>query len=164
MQELHPPSLSGLILDLRGNSGGLITPAVNTASQFLSDGVVLIELRRDGPEKSTPVQSGGVATDVPLVVLVDGGTASAAEIVAGALQDHQRAPLIGEPTFGKGAVQLIYELSDGSSLHVTSAVWLTPDRHQIEGQGLTPDVPVSRGDGPGDQQLDRAVAYLQSGH
>ncbi len=80
----------------------------------------------------------------------------------GALQDRDRAPLIGEPTFGKGAVQLIYDLSDGSSLHVTSAIWLTPDRHRIEGQGLMPDVTVPRGDGPQDEQLDRAVAYLES--
>jgi carboxyl-terminal processing protease len=95
------------------------------------------------------------------VVLVDGGTASAAEIVAGALQDYDRALLIGEPTFGKGAVQLIYDLSDGSSLHVTSALWLTPNRHQIEGEGLTPDVSVSRGDGSEDEQIARAVAFLQ---
>jgi carboxyl-terminal processing protease len=92
---------------------------------------------------------------------VDGGTASAAEIVAGALQDYDRAPLIGEPTFGKGAVQLIYDLSDGSSLHVTSAIWLTPNRHQIEGEGLMPDVSVSRGEGPEDEQMARAVTYWQ---
>jgi carboxyl-terminal processing protease len=108
-----------------------------------------------------PVRGGGVATDVPLAVLVDGGTASAAEIVAGALQDYGRAPLIGEPTFGKGAVQLIFDLSDGSSLHVTSAIWLTPNRNRIDGQGLTPDVDVQNSDGAEDVPLGRAVAYLQ---
>jgi carboxyl-terminal processing protease len=123
---------------------------------------VLYELSRDGQERGFQVQSGGISTDVPLIVLVNSGTASAAEIVAGALQDHDRALLIGEPTFGKGAVQLIHDLSDGSSLHVTFAVWLTPDRHQIQGHGLTPDIYVPRGDGPQDEQLDRAVDYLQS--
>jgi len=161
LQELlQEADASSLVLDLRDNSGGLIDPAVATASQFLRQGVVLTELRRDAQERTFPVQDGGIATDVPLVVLVNGGTASAAEIVAGALQDHSRALLVGEPTFGKGAVQLIYELSDGSSLHVTSAIWLTPDQHRIGGQGLTPDVAVPRGDGPQDEQLDRAVATL----
>jgi len=155
-------AVSALVLDLRGNAGGLINPAVTTASQFLREGVVLIELSRDAEERSLEVRNGGVATDIPLAVLVDGGTASAAEIVAGALQDYGRAPLFGEPTFGKGAVQLIYDLSDGSSLHVTSAIWLTPNRHRLDGQGLTPDVVVAPEDGPGDEQLDRAVDYLRS--
>ncbi len=162
LEELRQAEITGLILDLRDNSGGLIDSAITVASQFLRDGVVLYECRRDAGERALPVQDGGVATDIPLTVLVNGGTASAAEIVAGALQDHGRAPLIGEPTFGKGSVQLIYDLSDGSSLHVTSAIWLTPNRHQIQGQGLTPDVQVPPGDGPQDEQLDRAVAYLQS--
>ncbi|MDY6877798.1 MAG: S41 family peptidase [Chloroflexota bacterium] len=165
LRELRQPGVASLVLDLRDNHGGLIDPAVTTAGQFLhADQVVLYELGRDAGERIIRVQSGGIPTDLYLVVLVNGGTASAAEIVAGALQDHGRAPLIGEPTFGKGAVQLIYDLSDGSSLHVTSATWLTPNRHQIQGQGLTPDVHVPRGDGPQDEQLDRAVAYLQSQH
>ena len=162
LQTLQQAGVSGLVLDLRDNSGGLIEPAVATASQFLRDGVVLFELRRDAQERTFPVERGGIATDVSLVVLVNGGTASAAEIVAGALQDHGRAPLIGEPTFGKGSVQLIYDLSDGSSVHITSAIWLMPGRRRIEGQGLTPDVTVPRGDGPQDEQLERAVATLQS--
>ena len=162
LRELQGGAISSLVLDLRGNSGGLIDPAVATASQFLRDGVVSIELSREAEERPLPVRGGGVATEIPLAVLVDGGTASAAEIVAAALQDYGRAPLVGEPTFGKGAVQLIYELSDGSSLHVTSAIWLTPNRHRIEGRGLSPDIAVPGGDGPQDEQLNRAVAYLQS--
>ena len=169
LQELLQEAKAGsLVMDLRGNSGGLIDPAVETASQFLRDGVVLLQLSRDAEERVFPVRDGGLATAVPLAVLVDGGTASAAEIVAGALQDRGRAALIGEPTFGKGAVQLIYDLSDGSSVHVTSAIWLTPNRHRIEGQGLTPDIVVSRGDGLQgsgglqDEQLGRAVEYLRS--
>ncbi len=162
LQELRQAGAASLVLDLRDNSGGLIDPAVATASQFLRHGVVLYELSRDTQERTFSVRGGGTSIDIPLVVLVNGGTASAAEIVAGALQDHGRAPLVGEPTFGKGAVQLIYDLSDGSSLHVTSAIWLTPNRHQIQGQGLTPDVYLPRGEGPQDEQLDRAVACLQS--
>ena len=162
LQDLQQAEIAALILDLRDNPGGLIDPAIASASQFLGEGIVLYELSRDGQERAFQVQSGGVPIDVPLIVLVNSGTASAAEIVAGALQDHGRAPLMGESTFGKGAVQLIYDLSDGSSLHVTSAVWLTPNRHQIQGHSLTPDIYVPRGDGPQDEQLDRAVDYLQS--
>ncbi len=157
---LQDAGASCLILDLRDNAGGLIDPAVATASEFLSQGVVLTELRRGQEDRSFPVRDGGSATDVPLVVLVNAGTASAAEIVAGALQDYERATLVGETTFGKGAVQTIYDLSDGSSLHVTSAIWLTPDGHQITGQGLTPDVAVPAADGLHDPQLDRAVEIL----
>jgi len=162
LQALGQAQTASLVLDLRDNTGGLIDSAVSTASQFLCDGVVLVELRRDAQEHIFPVQRGGIATDAPLVVLVNGSTASAAEIVAGALQDHGRAPLIGEPTFGKGSVQLIYELSDGSSLHITSAIWLTPDQHQIEGRGLTPDITIPHGDGLQDEQLDRAIVTLRS--
>ncbi|MEA3342391.1 MAG: S41 family peptidase [Chloroflexota bacterium] len=161
IQELQTEGSTSLVLDLRDNRGGLIDPAVATASQFFRDGVVLFEVTRDTEERVIEVQPGGIAADIPLVVLVNGGTASAAEIVAGALQDHGRALLIGEPTFGKGSVQLIYEISDGSSVHVTSAIWLTPDRNQIEGVGLMPDVRIACGDGPRDEQLDRAVIYLK---
>ncbi|MCP4537471.1 MAG: S41 family peptidase [Chloroflexi bacterium] len=163
LEELKQKTMiSSLILDLRDNAGGLLDPSVLTASQFLSEGIVLIERHRDGKERTFPVQNNGLANDIPLAVLINGGTASASEIVAGALQDYDRGVLIGEPTYGKGSVQLIYELSDGSSLHVTSAIWLTPDQHQIEGQGLTPDIYVPRENDSLDEQLDRAVVYLQS--
>jgi carboxyl-terminal processing protease len=159
---LHEEQVSGLILDLRDNSGGLVEASISTASQFLRDGDVLIEQYRDHGERVFQVKERGAALDVPLAVLVNAGTASASEIVAGALQDHARGPLIGESTFGKGSVQLIYDLSDGSSLHVTTAIWLTPDRNQIEGQGLAPDIYVAPGDDPlHDEQLDRAIDYLE---
>ena len=92
-----------------------------------------------------------------MTVIVDGATASASEILAGALQDRGRARLVGEKTYGKGSVQLVYELSDQSSLHVTNAQWFTPNRHQITGQGLTPDVVVE----PGTDPLPQALAVLQ---
>lgn len=157
----------GLILDLRGNPGGFLHVAQRLASQFLSDGIVLIERDRDGHETQHPVKKGGLAVSVPLVVLVDRGTASASEIVAGALQDYGRAVLIGERTFGKGSVQKAFMLSDSSSLRVTVTHWYTPKGRQIEGQGLTPDIEVKLTDedleAGRDPQLDRAVSYLLSG-
>ena len=164
LADLRGQGMACLILDLRDNGGGLLDEAVQVASQFLDKGVVLYERRREAEESTYPVQEGGMARDVPLVVLINGGTASASEIVAGALQDYRRGLLIGERTFGKGSVQHIYDLSDGSSLHVTSAQWFTPSRHQINGQGLTPDIEIplteeDRAQGQ-DPQLERAITYF----
>jgi len=166
LKELEAQGITHLILDLRNNSGGLLQTAIDVASQFLSDGVVLYEQRRDQEEKPYPVRGGGRATDIPLVVLVNAGTASASEIVAGAIQDLDRGILIGESTFGKGSVQLVYDLSDESSLHVTVAHWFTPNRHEITSNGLSPDIAVplteeDRGQGK-DPQLDRAIAYFNT--
>ncbi len=165
LQDLKESGTTRLVLDLRDNGGGLLDAAVDVSSQFLHEGVVLFEDRRDEPEKLYSVKKGGLALDVPMAVLVNGGTASASEIVAGALRDHERGPLIGERTFGKGSVQFVYDLSDQSSLHVTVARWLTPDRYRIDGQGLVPDIQVvptdeDRSSG-GDPQLEQAISYLQ---
>lgn len=165
IQELRDEDITHLVLDLRDNGGGLLDAAVDVTSQFLREGVVLYEDRRGQPEKFYSVKKGGLALDLPLVVLVNGGTASASEIVAGALRDYERGPLIGERTFGKGSVQMVYDLSDNSSLHVTVARWLTPDRHRIDGEGLIPDFEVipseeERAAGA-DPQLERAIVYLQ---
>ena len=154
-----------IVFDLRDNGGGLLQAAIDVSSQFIADGVVLYEKKKGDQEKFYPVESKDPVVDVPLVILVNGGTASASEIVAGAVQDRGRGWLVGEKTFGKGSVQLIYDLSDGSSLHVTAARWLTPNRHQIDGAGLTPDVEIAlteqdRQQGR-DPQLDRAVELLQ---
>jgi carboxyl-terminal processing protease len=160
LQQLETEGARALILDLRGNFGGLLGSAVTVLSQFIDTGTALYEVRRGSEENSRPLEAGGAALDIPTVVLVDHSTASAAEIVAGALQDYERAPLIGEPTFGKGSVQLIFDLSNGASVHVTSAVWLTPARREIQGQGLTPDIFVAHTDGI-DAPLERALRYLQ---
>jgi carboxyl-terminal processing protease len=162
--ELRAAGATRLILDLRDNGGGLRQAGVEVAGQFLQDGVVMYQWRKGGVEESFDVTGGGLATDLPLVVLVNHGTASAAEIVAGALQDHARARLIGEPTFGKGSVQHIYDLSDSSSLHVTTAEWLTPKRSRLSGQGLVPDVTVVRtpedANTGRDVQLEAAIEAL----
>jgi carboxyl-terminal processing protease len=155
-----------LILDLRQNGGGLRDAAVDVADHFLDAGPVLyMESQEDG-ERVFHATDDTIAGDEPLVVLIDGGTASASEIVAGALRDHERATLIGNgKTFGKGSVQLVFDLSDGSSVHVTSARWYTPDHHQIDEQGLAPDILVEVTqadiDNGRDAVLEEAIAYLQ---
>ncbi|MCS7220397.1 MAG: S41 family peptidase [Anaerolineae bacterium] len=143
LDDLTKQGVNRLVLDLRHNNGGLLEAAVDVSSTFLRNGVVLYEKRAGDREKVYFVRRRPLVFDGSLVVLVDGATASAAEIVAGALQDHRRALLFGEKTFGKGSVQLVHDLSDGSSLHVTSARWLTPNHRQIDQQGLEPDVPVA---------------------
>ena len=155
------------VLDLRHNPGGLLSAATDVANHFLSDVPVMIQQRRDAEEEIIMADAGAVAGDMPLIVLVDGGTASSAEILAGALQDNERALLVGQPTFGKGSVQLVHDLSDGSSVHVTSSRWLTPDGHQIDQQGLTPDVLVELTqeaiDAGRDETLLRAIEILLNG-
>jgi carboxyl-terminal processing protease len=135
-----------LVLDLRGNPGGYVGEAVAVASQFLASGTVYIERNAKGEEKRSPVTAGGVATDLPLIVLVDHGTASAAEIVAGAIQDAGRAKVVGVTTFGTGTVLGEFPLSDGSALRIGTVEWLTPKGRVIWHAGITPDVVVDRAD------------------
>jgi carboxyl-terminal processing protease len=138
---------SSLILDLRGNPGGYVTDAVTVASQFLTSGNVYLQRDASMKETATPVEKDGLAPTIPLVVLVDGGTASASEIVTGALQDPKRATIVGVRTFGTGTVLATYDLPDGSALRIGTVEWLTPDGHQIWHHGLVPDVIV--GTAPG---------------
>jgi carboxyl-terminal processing protease len=166
IEELESQGIDRLVLDLRGNGGGLLDAAIQTTSLFVGQGVVLREIKQGGQERYYPTSNVSSAAQAwKLALLVDGGTASAAEIVAGALRDNDRAILIGEKTFGKGSVQEVHELADGSSLHITVARWLTPDRHQIDKVGLEPDVVVSlsqedRTNGR-DPQLKRAQSWLE---
>lgn len=154
--ELQAAGATRFIWDLRGNPGGLLDVAVTMADFWLDSGVILIEAKADGTRKEFTATPGQLAAAAPLVLVVDGASASAAEIVAGALRDYGRARLVGSQTFGKGSVQLIHELGDQSSLHVTNAEWLTPRGQQISGRGLTPDVLVAEGEDP----LAAAIAAL----
>jgi carboxyl-terminal processing protease len=159
LEELSQQEIDYLIVDLRHNGGGLLQSSIDVASRFLNDGVVLYERRNSGDEQVYKVRSAQRAPTWPMVILVDGGTASASEIVAGALQDRGRATLLGEKTFGKGSVQLVYDLSDGSSVHVTVARWITPNGHEINGIGLTPEQVVPHEDGR-DAPLQQAIRTL----
>lgn len=145
------------ILDLRGNPGGLVDAATGTADLWLEGGTILREDRADGTSRTFAADRGDVGEAYPLVVVVDGGSASASEIVAGALQDAGRARLVGERTFGKGSVQQIFELADESSLHVTSAQWFTPDGRQISGNGLAPEIAVEAGSDPLPAAIDAVL-------
>jgi carboxyl-terminal processing protease len=164
LRDLQAGGASRLVLDLRDNPGGIVATAVDVASQFIDTGVIFYERDKNGQDRVYNARRGGMAIDLPLAVLVNGGTASAAEIVSGAIQDHERGPLVGERTYGKGSMQNIRELSDDSSIHVTIAHWLTPDRHEIEGAGLAPDLEVSSSQGAlaqvDDPQLEAALHYL----
>jgi carboxyl-terminal processing protease len=156
----------GLIFDLRGNSGGLLREAVKVASVFLQDEVVLLERFNDGKTDTYKTVGRAVTGEIPIIVLVNEGSASASEIVAGALQDTGRATLIGATTFGKGSVQLPHTLSNGAIMRVTVARWYTPNDRTIDGVGLTPDLivettpeQIEAGDDP---QLDAALNYLSA--
>ena len=134
--------LAGIVLDLRGNPGGLLDEAVKTASVFLDGGRVVTFERRGAPSLQMNATAGG-DTGTPLAVLVDGGTASAAEVVTGALQDRGRGVVVGAQTFGKGSVQEPTKLSDGSAIEFTVGSYLTPAGRSLDGVGITPDVPVA---------------------
>ena len=140
---LEQQGLTHIVLDLRNNPGGLLNEAVATASQFLSSGTVLLVRDAHGTTTPVPVQKHGVAPGLPLVVLINQGTASAAEIVAGALQDAHRAVLVGETTFGTGTVLKPFPLSDGSALMLAIEEWLTPNDRVIWHQKIVPDVVVA---------------------
>jgi len=159
LNELIDQGAAAFVLDLRGNGGGLVDASIDIAGEFLSGKLVASEERSIGGTATFNASPGGTALDEPLVVLVDGGTASASEIVAGALQDHERATIIGTQTFGKGSVQVIKEMSNDSSLHITWARWYTPNNNPIDKRGLEPDVIVEPAEGL-DAPLATAVTLL----
>jgi carboxyl-terminal processing protease len=167
IQELKEKGAKALILDLRNNPGGYLESSIQVSSQFIENGVIAYESWNDGRERAFQTTArGGLATDIPLAVLINKGSASAAEIVAGAIKDYERGVLIGERTFGKGWVQHVHQLSDGSTLHVTVAQWLTPSRQQISDEGIAPDIEVLLTEedieAERDSQLQEALEYLKS--
>jgi len=141
--EIEQQELTAVILDLRNDPGGLLSEAVGVASQFLSEGNVLLERDAEGKVVPVPVQVEGDVSQLPMVVLINGGTASAAEIVTGALQDAGRAVVVGERSFGTGTVLSEFPLSDGSALLLATQEWLTPKGSAIWHEGLTPDEEIS---------------------
>ncbi len=153
---------AGLILDLRNNPGGYLVGAVYTASEFLPSGVVVKQVDYQGQTQTYSVNRPGRLLKVPLVVLINQGTASAGEILAGALQAAGRAKLVGAQSFGKGSVQEAEDLPNGGGLHVTEAKWLLANDYWVQGKGLTPDVKVENDDKDptNDLQLDKAIQVL----
>jgi len=159
IQQIAANGATGIVLDLRGNPGGLVTTVINIASFFITDGVVLTIRDRDGATTTYDVIKQPVTVALPMVVLVDNYSASGSEVLSGALQDHKRAIIAGAQTFGKGSVDQLFELPGGTGIYLTIARWLTPDRHLIEGQGITPDFPLTL---TGDDLLNWAIDHLNS--
>lgn len=149
---------SGIILDLRSNPGGLLTVVVDVASRFLKEGVVLYVVDNQGEKTSLSVKPQSITTDLPMVIVTDNYSASGSEVLAGALQDYGRATIAGGTTFGKGSVNTLHQLKDGSGLYITTARWLTPNGRLIEGKGIEPDYPLEL---EGDDAIQWAIDYLK---
>lgn len=156
LAELRAAGADRILLDLRDSPGGTVETAMEVADMWIDSGLLLVERHHDGSETIIEAKPDGEAAGLPLTVLINGGTASASEMVAGALQDHGRALLVGERSFGKGYLQWVHTLSDGSSLRVTHAEWFTPHHRVVSGVGLTPDVTTE----PGSDPIPQALAVL----
>jgi carboxyl-terminal processing protease len=165
LQKVVDAGTTRIVLDLRDNPGGYLSAALSIASEFIGDGVVYMEETSDGKRTETRASGGGLATDpsIKLVVLINKGSASASEILAGALQDRGRAVLVGETSFGKGVVQTFIDLSDGSGLKLTIAKWLTPNGTWIHKVGIAPDYPIApvTTQGADDLVLTKALDLLK---
>lgn len=167
LRDINKIQPRGIILDMRMNPGGLLNEVVDIAHEFLPGKVILYEQDRDGSRKTWTAGNGGLAENIPMVVLVDSHSASGSEVLSGALQDYKRALIMGTKTFGKGSVNTFKTFSDGSGLYLTIARWITPvtDR-KIEGLGLIPDVEVSQTPEQLtqgiDPPMDKALEYLKN--
>ena len=166
LKDVLTEDVNGIILDIRNNPGGVLKSAITVTSQFIEEGVIAYVIYGDGSEEPFEAEVGGLATELPLAVLVNGNSASASEIVAGAIQDYDRGVIIGTQTIGKGAVNHFRQLSDGSAIYITSARWFTPDKRQIDEQGIVPDeiIEISEEDieQGNDPQLEQAVSYIEN--
>lgn len=162
LKEQKGRSFKGMILDLRNNPGGYLDGSVFVASEFLKNGVVVSQVNSDGTKQEYPVNRRGKLLSIPLIVIINKGSASASEIVAGALQDTKRAKVVGEVSFGKGSVQTPHELPGGSSVHITTGKWLTPKGTSISQKGITPDFVISADEMTeiDDPQLAKAIEVL----
>ncbi len=158
LESLASQAASGIVLDLRNNPGGLLEAVVDVISRFLEEGVVVIIQDNKGNQEVISVSRQEPTTNLPMVVLVNGFSASGSEVLAGALKDHGRATIAGSITFGKGSVNFLSQLEDGSGLYITGARWLTPDGNLIEGEGIVPDVELEL---TGDDAVQWAIDYLK---
>ncbi|MCA9388147.1 S41 family peptidase [Candidatus Berkelbacteria bacterium] len=159
--QIKESGAKGLILDLRNNPGGFLDTSIEISSFFIDKGPVVIEERKGGEREVFKVNHEPILKDFPTVVLVNGGSASASEILAGALQDTGKATLVGTQTFGKGSVQEVESLEDGSALRLTVAKWLTPKEREINGEGIAPDIVIDEEiTADNDPQLNKAVELL----
>jgi len=149
---------TGIILDLRSNPGGILQVVIDVAGNFLEEGVVVNVVDNQGKSTTHMIRPNGVATDLPLVVLVDSYSASGSEVLAGALQDYARATIAGTTTYGKGSVNILHQLQDGSGLYITTARWLTPNGRPIEGEGIHPDYELEL---EGEDAIQWAIDYLK---
>jgi len=157
----HQPQVDGVILDLRNNPGGYLTGSVFIASEFLSSGIIVQQEQANGFKETYSVDRQGQLLSQPLAVLINEGSASASEIVAGSLRDHQRAEIVGTKSFGKGTIQEAEDLPGGAGLHITTARWLLPSGESVDEIGLKPDIEIK--DNPEtetDEELDKAVETL----
>ncbi|OGD87160.1 hypothetical protein A2870_03340 [Candidatus Curtissbacteria bacterium RIFCSPHIGHO2_01_FULL_41_11] len=162
VREVKGANVAAIVVDMRNNPGGLLSSSIHIASEF-TGGVIVKQQDSAGRVASLSSDHQGVFSKIPMDVLVNGGSASAAEIFAGAMQDHRRGEIVGEKTFGKGTVQEPLDLAGGSSLHVTVAKWLTPNGHSINGSGINPDVTIEAPDvnSEEDPQLEKALEILK---
>ena len=157
LESIARESATDIILDLRSNPGGPMDSVVDVTSRYLQEGVVLYKEDNQGKRDSYPVKYDGIKTELPMVVLTDNYTASASEVLAGALQDYDRATIAGTRTYGKGSINTLYQLNDGSGLYITTHRWLTPNGRLIEGEGISPDYELVEEDA-----VQWAIDYLKS--
>jgi carboxyl-terminal processing protease len=159
LRELEQVGARGIVIDIRSNGGGLLDSAVAVASHFLESGIVATTRNDEGILKEYYADTDALRTDLPIVVLVNEGTGSAAEVLAGALQDYGRAVIAGNTTYGKGSATGVFTLEDGSAINITIARWFTPDGRLIEGQGIEPDIKLEL---TWEDAVQWAIDYLKS--
>jgi carboxyl-terminal processing protease len=157
MPRLKQDDAKGIILDLRYNPGGILDIVIQVASHFITDGVIVSVKSNQGVVETYDAVKQSVTTSLPMVVLVNEFSASGSEVLSGALQDHDRALVSGNVTYGKGSVNVLQPLSDGSAIYITTSRWLTPDGHLIEGKGIQPDVLLTI---TGEEETQWAIDYL----
>jgi carboxyl-terminal processing protease len=159
LEDINRQGANGIILDLRSNPGGLLETVIDVASFFLKQGVVVDVVDNEGKHTVSSVRPSEITTDLPMVVLVDSYSASGSEVLVGALQDYSRATIAGTTTYGKGSVDVLRQLKDGSGLYITTARWLTPNGRLIEGKGLDPDYKLEL---KGEDAIQWAIDFLKS--